>query len=235
MSDAPSDADWNESDAEFDESAFSGVARLFPLGGVSVLPGIVQPLHVFEERYRALMDDALEGDRLIAMAVLKPGWESDYGGRPPLEETACLGKIVTHQRLADGRYNLLLAGLRRVRIEREVEPPREFRVAEVRLIDEVGPAADDFEGAHLRERLLEGFRRIVGRSGGSPPLKEALKAELPLGHLTDLVAYVLPFEEAVMRELLGEADAAARAQRILARLEEGDLGDAAFPPPFSPN
>ena len=75
-------------------------------------PHVMQPLHIFEGRYREMLEDSLATDRLIAMAVLEPGWETDYESRPPVAEYACLGKVVTHHRLADGRYNLLLMGVR---------------------------------------------------------------------------------------------------------------------------
>jgi hypothetical protein len=95
-----------------DESAplvnFSGTARLFPLPNLVLFPQVIQPLHIFEPRYRQMTVDALDEDRLIALALLQPGWEPDYGGAPPIFSTACLGKIVADQCLTDGRFNLLL-------------------------------------------------------------------------------------------------------------------------------
>src|ERR1700722_18263914 len=77
---------------------FSGVARLFPLPNLVLFPHVLQPLHVFEPRYRALVEEAMAADRLIAMALLEPGWEPDYDGRPPVSGIACLGRITTAQR-----------------------------------------------------------------------------------------------------------------------------------------
>src|SRR5215469_8637081 len=96
----------------FDELSFSvtdfaGTVRLFPLPNLVLFPHVMQPLHIFEPRYRNLLEDALAADRLIAMALLEPGWESDYEGRPPLGTMACLGRVATHHRLPDGTYNLL--------------------------------------------------------------------------------------------------------------------------------
>src|SRR5262245_33693921 len=96
---------------DFDTAQFSGVARLFPLPNLVLFPGIMQPLHVFEPRYREMLEDSLACDRLIAMSLLQPGWQKDYEGRPPVASVACLGRVVSHQREIDGRYNLLLAGL----------------------------------------------------------------------------------------------------------------------------
>src|SRR6476469_8415765 len=93
---------------------FGGYARLFPLPNLVFFPHVMQPLHIFEPRYRQMTADALEGDRLIALVLPKPGWESDYMGKPPLHDIACIGRIMADQQLDDGRYNLLLRGLARV-------------------------------------------------------------------------------------------------------------------------
>ena len=122
---------------------FSGTARLFPLPNLVLFPHVLQPLHVFEPRYRELVEESLAGDRLIAMALLSPGWESDYDGRPPLYPSACLGRIATYHRFEDGRYNLLLAGLQRIRLVRELEPAKPFREAEA-------VACEDIYSVHAR-------------------------------------------------------------------------------------
>src|SRR5574339_310094 len=87
---------------------FEGTARLFPLPNLVLFPHVVQPLHVFEPRYRQMTVDALAGDRLIALVLLKPGWEAEYEGRPGIYPVACLGRLVADQKLPDGRYNLHL-------------------------------------------------------------------------------------------------------------------------------
>src|ERR1700722_13009146 len=105
-------------------SSFGGTARLFPLPNLVLFPHVVQPLHIFEPRYRQLMADALADDRLITMALLRPGWEEDYHQKPPIHSVVCLGRIHQEDRLADGRYNLLLEGLWRARIREEVSGDR---------------------------------------------------------------------------------------------------------------
>ena len=75
---------------------------LFPLPNVVLFPGVFLPLHIFEERYRALTRDALAGDRIIGMALLRPGFEGDYAGRPPIYPVGCAGVISHSDRLPDG-------------------------------------------------------------------------------------------------------------------------------------
>jgi uncharacterized protein len=195
----------------------------------------VQPLHVFEERYRALMDDALAGDGLVAMAVLRPGWETDYAGRPPLEPVACLGRIVAHHRLDDGRYNLLLAGERRVRLREELTPPQAFRRASVEVLAELEPAPSGVEALRLRRRLADAFRRSL--PAGEPPeaLQQVFSDDTPLGLLADLAAYTLPLPRRVKLAALAEPDAAARAAALIAELTRDESPGRPFPPPFSAN
>src|SRR5262249_32122121 len=113
---------------------FDGVARLFPLPNLVFFPYVIQPLHLFEPRYRRLTADALAGNRLLALVLLKDGWEEDYEGRPTIEPVACLGRIVADQLLEDGRYNLLVRGMRRIRIRKEIETGKAYRSAEVEML-----------------------------------------------------------------------------------------------------
>jgi Lon protease-like protein len=118
-------------------NAFSGVVRLFPLPNLVLFPGVMQPLHVFEPRYRQMTQDALAGDRLLALVLLRPGWEADYDGRPPVHSIACVGKILAEQALEDGCFNLLLRGLSRVQIVQDIQDGRPYRSARVDLLPDV--------------------------------------------------------------------------------------------------
>ncbi len=231
-------------DLEFDPQRFDGVARLFPLPAPSLYPRVIQPLHVFEERYLELMRDALDSDGLIAMAVLKPGWEIDYASRPPVEPVACLGKIVTHHRLDDGRYNVLLAGVSRIRVYDELEPPLAFRRARAELVEETEPAAGHPVGVDLHKRLVEAFRAALPHGVPPEPLQRVFEEDTPLSLLADLAAYTLPLPRDVKQAALAEFDAAKRAALIIGAIDAGGVGkratgaggDAAgFPPPFSEN
>src|SRR3954468_19595907 len=92
---------------------------LFSLPSVVLFPRAVLPLHIFEQRYREMTADVLVGDKLIAMALLCPGWQENYYGRPAIEPVVCVGKVLSHEMLPDGKYNFLLQGQVRARIEEE--------------------------------------------------------------------------------------------------------------------
>ena len=93
---------------------------IFPLPNVVLMPRLVLPLHVFEPRYRAMTQDALEGSRLMAVAMLRSGYETLYHTpNAPVHETVCVGRICREEQLPDGRFNFLLQGLSRARIIEE--------------------------------------------------------------------------------------------------------------------
>jgi Lon protease-like protein len=109
---------------------------LFPLPNVVLFPGVFLPLHIFEERYRALTRDALAGDRIIGMTLLRPGFESSYEGRPAIYPVGCAGVISHSDRLPDGRFNIVLHGLSKFRIVEELTDG-EYRRARVEPLTEV--------------------------------------------------------------------------------------------------
>jgi Lon protease-like protein len=95
---------------------------VFPLPKLVLFPGTLLPLHIFEQRYRDMLADALAGEqRLIAVAQLKPGWESLYEGRPAIYDVAGVGRIAQHVKKADGTYDIVLEARARVRLH-ELEP-----------------------------------------------------------------------------------------------------------------
>ena len=222
---------------------FSGTVRLFPLPNLVLFPHVMQPLHVFEPRYRDLLEDALSDDRLIAMATLAPGWESDYEGRPPLYPVACLGRITTHHRLDDGTYNLLLLGLQRVRLVRELSPAGSFRQAEVELCEDYSPPRPVTARAALRRRLREAFLEILpSLPEAQEQLDQLLGTDVSLGVLTDLVSYMLDIDLPDKEALLAQTDVYRRAELLLEHLSvvltkqaPAAWDEVTFPPLFSAN
>lgn len=234
---------WNAEDLTIDEERFRGTARIFPLPDLVMFPHVMQPLHVFEPRYRDMLNAALDSDGLIAMSLLAPGWEEDYEGRPPLKPYACLGKVVTHQRQDDGHYNVLLLGLRRILIESELPPERSYREAKVSLLDDFYFTENDDSRATLQAELTERFQESLPQDQPTNPnVDELLSTEIPLGVLTDLISFAVPLDLKTKAELLGESDVDQRARMLLAALAEFDekpkqdrRGGGGYLPPFSTN
>ena len=172
------------------------------------------PLHIFEPRYRAMTADALQGERLIAMALLKPGWQESYEGAPPVHDILGVGKIVEDLRLEDGRYNLVLLGLTRVRLLEEVGKGP-YRTARVEILADRPP--DEKRTERKRRALLALYSQIVKElMNGAIP---APPDDVPLGMLCDLVASLLSLSPASKQGLLEELDVEARFDSLMKGLE----------------
>lgn len=114
---------------------------LFPLPNAVFFPSTILPLHVFERRYRRMVEDCVaQGPLAMIVALLRPGWERDYEGRPPVYEIAGAGRIVAHERLADGRHNIVLHGLTRVAIEELPADGLPYRQARATVLSDEGTA-----------------------------------------------------------------------------------------------
>lgn len=214
---------------------FCGEVRLFPLSNLVLFPGNVLPLHLFESRYKEMMEDALRGDQLVTMATLTPGFEHDYFSRPPVSPVVCIGRLIAHRKTAEGTYNLMLAGLTRARIDHEIEPVRSFRRAQVRVINSLPVTA----GAVTSQQAEMLSAQVVKEM----PLMRAFfdemaGQEVPLDALTDIVAFHLPLKTEFKLQLLSEADPGVRAELLLASYPwtETPAGDQGrYPTDFSAN
>lgn len=191
--------------------------RLFPLGDVTLLPGVVQPLHIFESRYCELIEDALADNQLITMATLAPGCDAqEYYGRPPLEKPVCIGKIAQHETTEQGTHNFLLAGISRAIILEELPPLRSYREANVAIIDELDDIPDD-EAAVLRNELLE---NLSARSDVARVIGDSFKDEdVPLARILDALGVILPMPRTQKLAFASEASVRARLNQISKALQ----------------
>jgi uncharacterized protein len=197
------------------------IVPIFPLPTVVLFPGVALPLHIFEPRYRTMVADALDGDRQIGMVLLRPGWEHDYEGTPPVYVMGCIGVIVQHTRLADGRYTLVLQGLERFRITGE-ERTRAYRRAAVEPMPD--PALDEMARHTLRE--LRG--RIAAHLASSAPMAGAAGlAALSDADFVHVLAHHLDFEPIEKQALLERDTLCLRAHSLLDLLEIQRLANSA--------
>jgi len=198
---------------------FGGTASLFPLPDVVHFPHLLLPLHIFEARYREMVADALAGDRLLAMALLKPGWTTTEGA-PPIHNVVCLGRITADQQTDDGRYYLVLQGLTRARIIQEEPQAERYRAAQLELLPDAEcpftPAAADAQ----RRRLLLAFRSLFPKHNVDRVLRRAIKEAVPLGILCDVLADAMSLEAQVAYRVLAEADVKERCRLVLRLIEE---------------
>jgi Lon protease-like protein len=221
---------------------FSGLAPLFPLSAPSLFPTLTQPFQIFEPRYREMTAQALEGDKLIAMAVLKPGFGPLYGTKTvPIEPIACLGQITFDQRLDDGRYVLMLRGLCRVRIVEEVAGDDPFRIGRMEILPDVAACHPAAHRECRRREMLELFQRLAGAEAWNPMLLPLLKENISFSTLCDFIAFASQMTTAESYAVLAQSDVDRRASLVLEHLRSrvkaqcAEPQDNMFPPAFSPN
>jgi Lon protease-like protein len=199
------------SDAAFEMPA---TLPLFPLPDVVLFPDVSIPLRIYEPRYRAMMADALKGNRLIGMVLLQPGHESEYEGRPPIFAVGCVGVIAQETQLPNGEYTFVLRGVQRFRVTSE-DPGGAYRVARVTPLPEASLNASQADEIRLaRQRLDKLLMPLVDRRGVSPPPANLSNQGLMIG-----LAQLLEFSVTEWQELLEQDGLLARLRILAQRLE----------------
>ena len=187
---------------------------IFPLDKVVLFPNVFLPLHVFEPRYRAMVSDALDGDRIIGMVLLRPGFESDYEGRPPVYGVGCAGVITHAEPLSDGRYNIVLRGIEKFRIKGE-DASRAYRLAHVQPLPEWPDEKQREDIRKQRQRLEALLAAAVERSGSEPRFPPAVPDE----DLVNALAQYLELDPIERQALLEREGILSRCRALIELLE----------------
>ena len=187
---------------------------IFPLPNAVLFPNIFMPLHIFEPRYRAMVTDALAGDRIIGMVLLKPGHEADYEGRPPIFPIGCAGVITHSEPMPDGRFNIVLRGIEKFRVTGE-DAGKPYRLAQVEPIPELVAESDRAQLRKQRQRLEALLAVAVERSGSEPRFPPAVADEDLVNALAQYLA-LDPLERQALLERNGILD---RCQALIELLE----------------
>lgn len=186
---------------------------LFPLPLV-LFPGAPLPLHVFEPRYRELTRDCLAGSQLMGIARLRPGFETSYYGSPPVYERCGVGQIICSEELPDGRFALLLRGVARVEIARELPAERPYRLVEARPLSDA--PVDPSDAAEHHRKLIQLCDRLAEViEHGGPQLRDLVRAFPDPGKCADAVAAALVMDADARQELIEACDPMVRLQRTL--------------------
>jgi Lon protease-like protein len=191
------------------------VISLFPLPNVVLFPRMPLPLHVFEPRYRAMVRDAIRGGRLIGMVLLRGDWEREYHGRPPIFATGTVGEMVRVEELSDGRFNIVLRGLREYVIEQETERGTPYREARVAWR---GVPSDQL-GSRTRNAIADLVRRYLARLGRAPGPEPLLDEAVDDETFVNFFAQHLELAALEKQALLEAQSLGARAARLCDVLE----------------
>jgi len=206
-------------DAEF-------LLPIFPLPNLVLFPQTRIPLHVFEPRYRQLIADVVESDQRFGIVLLRPGWETDYFGAPPVHVCGTMGRIEQTMALDDGRYNIVLFGETRFRIIDEVarEPYRTVRVTAWPQIER-DPTQAYAQRTWLAE-LSQQYLRFFPEQEGVPEVETA-----GLEALTNALIMALQLDVGEKQRLLETDDIVTRAEEVADELQ-GRIESLTFLAPF---
>lgn len=193
----------------------SDLLPLFPLPNVVLFPGVFLLLHIFEPRYREMVEDALATDRLIGMVLLRDGWESDYDGRPPVYAIGCSALITHCEKLPDGRYNIVLRGLDRFRIVEE-DHTCSYRRARTAAVHDRELTADDRADLRHQRGRIEMLIAPSEQSGGIDPRAAAAMSD---EDVVNALAQYLELEAVEKQALLEQPDVPDRARALVELLE----------------
>lgn len=187
---------------------------IFPLPNVVLFPNVFLPLHIFEERYRALVSDALSGDRIIGMVLLQPGHEANYEGRPPIFAIGCAGVVTHAEPLSDGKYNIVLRGLERFRVTGE-DDSKTYRLAHIDPLPEDVPPEHRSELGRHRNRLEALLAAAIERAGSEPRFPPAVPDE----DLVNALAQYIELDPLERQALLEQDGVLARCRALIDLLE----------------
>ena len=195
-----------------------GIIPIFPLPDLVFFPHATLPLHIFEPRYREMTEDALRGDRLIAMALLKPGWENGYEGNPDIFPLACAGLIEEEVRLPGGRFNIRLRGMARVEVQSfEKESP--YRLARVRVLED----RNEHDGPGVvedKKRLLAVCAGLLQEISGRVSQPLVLDSDVPFAAVVNTLCQSLAMDTELKMKLLGQDDVRERGRLLAEILQE---------------
>lgn len=190
---------------------------LFPLPNVVLFPHALLPLHIFEERYRALVRDILGGARFLAVSLFASGAQPD-DPTPEVRRIAGVGEVVMAHELPDGRFNLVVRGRTRVRIVEELVSDRPYRLVRATMLPDL-PVADPRELADADQSL----RALVSHLAEAIPeggelLRQVTAAQETPAELCDVVAAALIVDPEVRQRLLEIRDVGKRIERVSAEV-----------------
>ncbi|WP_394835300.1 LON peptidase substrate-binding domain-containing protein [Pendulispora rubella] len=187
---------------------------LFPLPKVVLFPRALLPLHIFEPRYQTMLRDCLETNRAMAVVLIGDPHALDAQGHPPISTVASVGTVVEHQPLEDGRSNILLSGVARVRLE-ELPFVPSYRRARATILEEYGDEVSSTDRTALVGQATA-FAAEVKKA--DPMFHFRLPPDAQIGTIADLCAHHLVVDASARQAILEELDIAARVQRVIREL-----------------
>ncbi len=218
---------------DFNLNNFSGKAPVFPLPETVFFPKTFLPLNIFEPRYKKMLIDSFKKEKIICITLLKSEYEKNYEKNPEINLIGCIGRIEIKNDTPSGTYNILLSGLNKVRIH-EIESDKDYRLAELEVIDEM---YGDEDLNLLKQKVFRAFERMSIDSE-YPKIPDEFKELIDFEMAVNFLVSYLPIDIIQKQKLLELDDISLRAKILvqfmdtsLGKFETGDistLGDLRF-------
>ena len=203
---------------DFKLNNFSGKAPVFPLPETVFFPKTFLPLNIFEDRYKKMLVDSLKNEKTICISLLKPGFENNHEKNPKINLIGCLGRIEIKNDTPTGTYNILLSGLKKVKIN-EIKSKKEYRVAELEVINEIyGDENLDL----LKEKVFRAFERM-SIDNDYPKIPDEFKELIDFEMAVNFLVSYLPID-IIQKQKLLELDNISLRAKILVQFMDTSLG-----------
>lgn len=192
---------------------------LFPLPNAVLFPKTPMPLYIFEERYRTMVRDVVAGNGELVIALMREGLEFKQTGISAVHSVACLGKIETCEELEDGKFNIVVVGVRRVRLMRVVQNIP-YRLVDVELLDDDAYAPDSEEVVHRQDVLGDLFSQFTELAAGMESQAMDLVPEIDFESLVNMVAMTLNLSMEQKQALLEISNIVLRCDMLVPVLRQ---------------
>ena len=189
------------------------IIPIFPLPNVVLFPSVFLPLHIFEDRYRQMLTEVLQGDRIIGIVLVR-GERDDIEEPPPVHPVGCAGLVSHAEPLPDGRSNIILRGLQRFRIDQE-EHSRSYRRAQITPLPEISSEASALELNQTRTRLETLLAGRLETASGEVMVQSDMGDE----DLVNTLAQYLDLDPLEKQALLQFDDLVGRSRALIELLE----------------
>ena len=195
------------------------IIPIFPLPNVVLFPSVFLPLHIFEDRYRQMLTEVLQGDRIIGIVLVR-GERDDIEEPPPVHPVGCAGLVSHAEPLPDGRSNISLRGLQRFRIDQE-EHSRSYRRAQITPLPEISSEASALELSQTRTRLETLLAGRLETDSGEIMVQSDMGDE----DLVNTLAQYLDLDPLEKQALLQFDDLVSRSRALIELLEMRELSN----------
>ena len=203
---------------DFEIKNFSGKVPIFPLPETVFFPKTFLPLNIFEARYKKMLLDSFENEKIICVTLLKNSIKEDHNEFPDICSTACIGRIEMKNETSQGTYNILLSGLKKVKIY-EIKSDKEYRQAKVEIINEI---SGDENLDLLKEKVFRAFERMPIK-GDNPQIPIEFKELIDFEMAVNFLVSYLSIDNEQKQKMLELDDISLRA-KILVQFMENSIG-----------